>query len=287
MNLFANTKGLDYELLDSGNGRKLERFGTYILDRPEVEAYSSKKQPEIWFQADYRFEQTSPSSGTWHYNDALSDNWLIDYKVGNKSLKFKLELSKFKHIGLFPEQAENWRYLHDAIQKIDDCRFLNLFAYTSAASIVAASAGADVTNVEALKQLSNWSKDNASLNKIENVRWLVEDARSFVKRAIRRGDKFNGVILDPPAFGHGSKGKRWILERHLEELIEDVSKILVPKEFFVIINTYSPKLPEKALLEILQEHLPGNSKIKIDQLSLKNESGASFTTGNLARITSL
>jgi 23S rRNA (cytosine1962-C5)-methyltransferase len=286
MNLFANTDGLDYELLDAGDGRKLERFGPYVLDRPEVEAKGAKKQADLWFQADYRFEQTSPSSGVWHYNDALSDSWLIDYRIGNKTLKFKLELSKFKHIGLFPEQAENWRYLFNAVQQIDDFRFLNLFAYTSVASTVAAAAGAEVTNVEALKQLSNWGKENASLNQIENVRWLVDDARTYVQRSVRRKERYHGIILDPPAFGHGSKGKRWILEKHLEDLIRDLSKIIVPENFFFIINTYSPKMPEQELRKILQNHLPANAQIKIQPLSLKNDSGASFTTGNLGRITS-
>lgn len=287
MNRFANTDGLDYALLDAGDGRKLERFGAYVLDRPEIEAKSPKKQAEIWFQADYRFEQTTSSSGTWHYNDALSDSWLIDYRIGNQSLKFKLELSKFKHIGLFPEQAENWRYLYRAIQQLDECRFLNLFSYTSAASIVAAAAGANVTNVEALKQLSNWARGNASLNHIENVRWLVDDARTYVQRAVRRKERYDGIILDPPAFGYGNKGKRWILERHLDGLIRDISKIITPENFFIIINTYSPKMPELELLKILQNHLPSKSQIKIEQLSLKNESGASFITGNLSRITAV
>jgi len=286
MNLFANTKGLDYELLDAGDGRKLERFGAYILDRPEIEAQGSKKHAGLWLEADFRFEQRSSTDGKWHHHESLPNSWLIEYRIGNHRLKFKLELSKFKHVGLFPEQAENWKYLYERIREIEECRFLNLFAYTSVASIVAAAAGAEVTNVEALKQLTNWSKENASLNQVDQVRWLVDDARSYVKRAIRRKESFHGIILDPPAFGHGSKGKRWILEKHLEELIEDISRLIATPKFFVIINTYSPKMPTEYLREILEYNLPKTCQINMDDLSIQNQSGASFRTGILGRITS-
>lgn len=284
MNLFANTDGLDYELIDSGAGRKLERFGPYLLDRPEIEARGAKKEPEKWADADYTFEQGSANDGVWQHKDGLPESWLIDYKLGTNPLRFKLELSKFKHIGLFPEQAENWRYLHDYIQKNDSPKILNLFAYTSAASIVSAAAGAGVTNVEALKQLSSWARENASLNQIESVRWLVEDARSYVKRAVRRKEKFNGIILDPPAFGYGSKGKRWILEKHFEELISDIINLLYDENSFVIINTYSPKMPAGLLQEILELHFSKKAQISIADLSLKAQSGSSFKTGLLARI---
>jgi len=284
MTIFANTQGLDYELIDSGEGRKLERFGPYLLDRPEVEAQGAKKLSGPWAEAHYTFEQKSASDGVWHYDQALPNSWLIEYHWASKVIKFQLQLSKFKHIGLFPEQVENWKFIQHHLLKNKSSRILNLFAYTSAASIVASESGAEVTNVEALKQLSHWAKQNADLNGIDNVRWLVEDARAYVKRALRREERFHGIILDPPAFGHGSKGKRWILEKHLENLIKDVSNLLVDGTSFVIINTYSPKMPLESLKDILERSFSGKYKLSIDDLSLKAQSGNTFKTGVLARI---
>lgn len=282
--MVADTSGLDYDLIDMGNGRKLERFGSHLLDRPEIEAKGRPMNPDKWAKADFFFKEGKGKKGEWLPKSDKVNSWLIDYQHKQLRLKFKLELSSFKHLGIFPEQVANWKYIADLVKSTSNCRFLNLFAYTSAASIVAAKSGAEVVNVEALKQLSQWSQENAALNNIDDVKWLVEDARAYVKRAIRRGDKFNGVIMDPPAFGHGSKGKRWIIEKHLEELFADVKQILDPEKHFLIINTYSPKMPGSQLMKLLKAHFKLSSDFQLEALGLKSQNGGRLNLGNLARI---
>lgn len=283
----SSTQGLDYELIDAGEGRKLERFGKYILDRPEIEAFGAKSQANLWSKADFYFHEESGKKGSWQKNKpALEEKWNIDYSSQESAFKFGLELSNYKHIGIFPEQVANWNYIETKVGEIENCRFLNLFAYTSAASIVAAKAGAEVVNIEALKQLSAWSKENAALNNVETVKWLVDDVRTYVKRAIRRDEKFQGVIMDPPAFGYGSKGERWIIEKHLRELIVDVKKILDLKQFFIIINTYSPKMPAREFKTMIEKEFRGTQHLNFHTLGLENSQKKQIQLGNLARISS-
>ncbi len=282
-NFLSNTKGLDYEFIDAGEGRKLERFGKYILDRPEIEAKGGKAFKDIWEKADHYFWEEKGKKGDWKSNGNAASTWEIEYSAKGEDLYFKLELSKFKHVGLFPEQVANWQFISKKFDVLSGGRFLNLFAYTSAASIVAAKHGAEVVNVEALKQLSNWSRENAERNGIDNIRWLVEDARAYVNRAVRRAEKFNGIILDPPAFGHGSKGKRWIIERDLELLLESVFKLLDDDRSFLIINTYSPKMPKSELVALMKRF--GNKMTEKEHhiLGLESKSEKQLELGNLLR----
>lgn len=276
----SSTSGLDYELIDIGRGRKLERFGNHILNRPEVEAKSEPSNTDLWSD-NIRFSESKNQKGSW---SEKVEPWMINYQSESITLKFKLEQSAFKHLGIFPEQAYNWQKIERFFQANPGKRFLNLFAYTSAASLIASAAGAEVVSVEALKQLTDWSKENAAINKISNIRWITEDARAFVKRALRRKESYDFILLDPPAFGHGTKGKRWIIEKHLESLMVDLGNLLGDHNSKLIINTYSPKMPIEKLKEILNLSMGKNSSIDFAQLGLESRFKSRLPLGNLATI---
>ena len=206
----------DYELIDCGDFEKLERFGKYITIRPEPQALWDKKLSEReWEKAAYvKFISKNSSSGTWKKLKEMPDRWNIEYAVGSKpssvNLKFRLALTAFKHVGIFPEQAVNWDYIFESVNtmKAETPRVLNLFAYTGAASLAAKAAGADVTHLDSVKQVVTWSRENMELSNLSDIRWVVEDAMTFVKREVKRGKKYNGIILDPPAYGHGTDGEK-------------------------------------------------------------------------------
>ncbi len=282
----SNTSGLDYELLDCGNQRKLERFGTVVLNRPEISAkYKPRLNKDIWESADWYFFEKKGKKGEWKANGTPKNEWNIKYQKENLKLSFQLELTAFKHVGLFPEQAENWQYIQHKLKTIEGKkRVLNLFAYTSAASIVSAACGAEVTNVESVKQIINWGRKNAEINKLEGIRWILEDARKFVKKAVRREDVFEGIILDPPTFGYGSNKERWKIESDLEPLLHDLFKLLNQQDGFLILNTYSPKMPQAKLLTILNQlKHPKLKSREIVNLGLSNPSSQKLTLGLLFR----
>lgn len=240
-----------YELIDFGAGEKLERFGKYTLIRPEPQAVAEPVLSESeWFKlADLHFEQKSNNAGVWHKrNVQVPDRWQIEYQSKNLHLSFRLAQTAFKHIGLFPEQAVNWEYIADRCNTRKGKKVLNLFAYTGGASLAAAASGAEVTHVDSVRQVVTWANDNRELSGIKDIRWLVEDALKFVQREVRRGNKYQGIILDPPAYGIGPNGERWKLEEKINELIKAVAAILDPEDGFLIFNAYSmgfsPLIPE-------------------------------------------
>lgn len=279
------SSGVDYELIDSGGRRKLERFGTLVLDRPESEAEWPIKHPKReWDKADWHFYEEKGKKGTWTNKTNAPENWKINYEYHNVKLDFDLKITAFKHVGIFQEQAENWKFIQRELIKFKgDVKVLNLFAYTGAASIVAAASGAQVTNVDSVKQVLTWGKLNAEINSIENIRWIMEDARKFVKKAIRRGDVYQGIIMDPPAFGHGSKNEMWKIENDLAGLLKDVAQLLHPKRHFFILNTYSPKLPLMKLKNMLRKIDGFPTKYDSMQLGLKSSTGQQLPLGNLVR----
>jgi len=171
----------------------------------------------------------------------MPDRWQIGYQKGKVRLRLRLALTSFKHVGVFPEQAVNWDYIGDSIGLLQATRprFLNLFAYTGAASLAACSAGAEVTHVDSVKQVVTWANENQAHSSLNGIRWVVEDAMKFVKREVRRGSTYQGIIMDPPAYGHGAGGESWKLEKQLNELVGDVLQLLDPQEHFLILNTYS------------------------------------------------
>lgn len=233
----------DYELIDSGDFEKLERFGTYITIRPEPQAVWDKSISDAEWekQAHVKFIAQSSNSGIWKKLKEMPDQWNISYSLGQQKITLRLGLTSFKHVGIFPEQAVNWDFIFESVQKIKDPepKILNLFAYTGASSLAAGVAGAFVTHVDSVKQVVNWAKDNASSSGLDKIRWIVDDAVKFVQREIRRGNKYHGIILDPPAFGHGPDGENWKLERDINDMLKSIKEILHPDEHFLLLNTYS------------------------------------------------
>ena len=222
MKLYYPKYWKDYELIDSGNEEKLERFGEYILRRPEPQAVWSKSLSEKeWKEMAFaRFVQEGSHSGRWDRFKNIPDQWYIKYVYKDMELKFRLGLTGFKHVGIFPEQAVNWNYIYKAVKKINSAKVLNLFAYTGGASLAARAGGADVIHCDSIKNVLNWANHNMQSSRLDNIRWLLEDAFKYVKREARRGNTYHGIILDPPAYGHGPKGEKWKLEDMVNELTE-------------------------------------------------------------------
>ena len=277
----------DYELLDCGNSEKLERFGERILIRPEPQAIWDKGLSEQeWDRlADTRFRARSATTGNWLKKKAsLPDRWHLRYKTPHLDLKFRLALTSFKHVGVFPEQAVNWDFIASSLKKLktSQARFLNLFAYTGGASLAARQAGADTTHVDSIKQVITWGNENMQLSGLDNIRWIVDDAIKFVKREVRRGKKYHGIILDPPAYGHGPKGEKWKLEDHINDLIKEVIRLLDEKEHFLILNTYS--LGFSALVvKNLMESVSGTPP-EIGELYLQAGTGSRLPLGVWGRL---
>lgn len=236
----------DYELIDTGGFEKLERFGNYILSRPEPQAIWDKSMPESeWREmADAHFakEKNNAEKGQWNELKKIPHNWQLEYKnPDGLKMKLNLAMTSFKHIGLFPEQAVNWDYISDTLKSfpIKTPKVLNLFAYTGAASVAAKACGADVTHLDSVKQVVTWSKHNMESSGQEGIRWIVDDAMKFIRREVRRGNKYHGIILDPPAYGRGPDGEKWILEEQINEMLKLCAELLDPDHHFLILNMYS------------------------------------------------
>ena len=251
----------DYELIDCGGCEKLERFGPYCMIRPEPKAIWNKTLPESeWARmAHTRFlpgagfgKAGKEDSGTWTRLRQMEDQWVIRYGgpggPGGPSFRLRLGLTSFKHVGVFPEQADNWEYIYRhtsalvaqaAAQNQPKPRVLNLFAYTGAASLAAKAAGADVTHLDSVRQVVTWAHQNQDLSGLDGIRWVVEDAMKFARREARRGNVYQGIILDPPAYGHGPDGEKWKLDECLNEMMSCVAAILAPRDSFLVLNLYS------------------------------------------------
>ena len=236
-----------YELIDSGGFQKLERFGDFVLARPEPQAIWDKSLSDADWQArahaTFRRDRQSPERGDWQTTPDMRDPWYVSFRQSGLNLTFKLALTTFKHVGLFPEQADNWTYIYSKVNAIAEHvptpKVLNLFAYTGGASLAARQAGADVSHVDAVKPVISWARENMDHSELDNIRWVVEDAVKFVRREVRRGNKYQGIILDPPAYGRGPDGEKWVLEEHLSELLKSCADLLDDSHFFCIINLYS------------------------------------------------
>ncbi len=236
----------DYLLLDSGNGQKFESFSGYKTIRPDPRAIWEPKN-QNW-EADAIFDRNS-SSGRWLYKKQPPKDW----RVGYKNLKFKLKPTDFRHVGIFPEQAVNWDWLSKTING-EPLKVLNLFAYTGAASVAASKSGAKVTHVDSSKGIISWAKENAALSGLlsDAIRWIEDDAYKFVEREGRRDSKYDGIILDPPRFGHGAKGEIWKLQDDLPKLLLEVKKILSDNYKFVLVNLYTADLSAIAIKQLME-----------------------------------
>lgn len=274
----------DYELIDCGDFEKLERFGEVILIRPEPQAVWPKALPEgEWAKRHHiRFRGRSATSGEWiKKQPRLEDRWQIGYKNEQVAIRFRLGLTSFKHVGIFPEQAVNWDYITEKVQTFsaEKPKVLNLFAYTGGASLAARAAGADVTHVDSIKQVVTWANENQELSGLTDIRWVVEDALKFVKRELKRGNKYQGIILDPPAYGHGPKGEKWKLEDHIMEMMREVVQLLDPREHFLILNTYSLGFSSVIVENLIKTAYPLVQNLETGELYLQATEGCKLPLG--------
>ncbi|MCS6818632.1 MAG: class I SAM-dependent methyltransferase [Chitinophagales bacterium] len=281
----------EYSLIDSGNGSKLERFGKIVTIRPEPQAVWAPSLPvEEWQnRADVQFIPTSSNSGKWKKIKPVDDKWTISYS-GSVSFRFILSLTGFKHVGIFPEQAVNWEYIASNIkklrQKFKEPDFLNLFAYTGGASLAARAAGAKVTHVDSIKQVITWANENMRLSGLSDIRWVVEDALKFVRREARRGNKYHGIILDPPAYGHGPEGEKWKLEEKILEMMNTVQQILHEGNCFLILNAYSLGFSALILENLIDEKFR-KKNFESGELYVMDEFGKKLPLGAFVRFSNL
>jgi 23S rRNA (cytosine1962-C5)-methyltransferase len=295
MQLLSPQHWQGYELIDSGDYEKLERFGKYTLRRPEPQAVWRKALPEkewenqtdAWFKKDKgKIAQEGNEKGEWILKPGMPQQWFVTYTYNNMSLRFRLGMTAFKHVGIFPEQAENWKYIYDAVRQIDveQPKVLNLFAYTGGASLAAKAAGADVTHVDSVKQVLNWSRENMEASGLENIRWVCEDALKFVKREAKREKRYQAIILDPPAYGRGPEGERWILEECIAELMDACSQILDKKNAFCVLNLYSMGFSSLIAENLIRDYFPKSSQIESGELFLPDRSGRKLPLSVFCRI---
>lgn len=232
-------KWKDYELIDMGGGEKLERWGNIVLRRPDPQViWPIKKENSIWKNPHGHYHRSNRGGGSWEVKKKYPQEWTIDYK----KLKFKIKPTGFKHTGLFPEQAANWDWMIEKIQNSKrPIKVLNLFAYTGGASVACAYAGAEVCHVDAAKGMVNWAKENLNLSGLgdRKVRFIVDDVFKFVEREIRRGNKYDAIIMDPPSYGRGPKGEVWKIEDKLYEFVELCMEVLSDRPLFFLINSYT------------------------------------------------
>jgi 23S rRNA (cytosine1962-C5)-methyltransferase len=292
-----------YELIDSGNYEKLERFGDFILARPEPQAVWDKSlSEEIWqrkasaiFKKTKGRDQLSPEErGEWHNIKKMPEKWYMDYFQGKSKLKFKLSLSSFKHVGIFPEQASNWKYIEDklSLMKSGDSaiqipKVLNLFAYTGGASLISKANGADITHVDSVKQVISWSRENMEASGLTDIRWVIEDALKFVKREVKRGKKYNGIILDPPAYGRGPDGEKWVLEEGLNELLKNCLELLDENHHFFILNLYSMGFSVVIAETIIRQNYANIQNPEMGELVLQDSFNKKLPLGVFYRFSSI
>ena len=338
----------DYELLDSGAGEKLERFGAYVLARPEPKALWDKTLPEAeWKKLTHtRFSPGAgfgkagkEDSGTWDRFKKMDDQWCIHYPGAQKGLDFdlRLGLTSFKHVGVFPEQAANWEYIYRNVRELASAdvaagrlhpenvgcadptasgspshdaeggtvfrtdrtaghnnplkpKVLNLFAYTGAASLAAKAAGAEVTHLDSVRQVVTWARGNMERSGMDGIRWIVEDAMKFARREARRGNLYDGIILDPPAYGHGPDGEKWKLDECLFEMLKTVSAILKPRDSFMVLNLYSngysAKLGETLVQQAFGLDPDGKGKYQMEsgELALADRFGKALPLSIFVRL---
>ena len=240
----------DYEVIDTSCGEKLERWGRYILLRPDPQViWKTEKTVPEWNRLNGHYHRSSKGGGEWEFFK-LPEEWTISYR----ELNFRLKPFSFKHTGLFPEQAVNWDWCSERIREAGrPVKVLNLFAYTGGATLAAASAGASVTHVDASKGMVTWAKENAAASHLEDapVRWLVDDCVKFVEREIRRGNKYDGIIMDPPSYGRGPKGEIWKIEESIYPFVELAAQLLSDDALFFLINSYTTGLQPAVLSYML------------------------------------
>ena len=261
----------DYELIDADNGERLERWGDIILIRPDPQIiWSEGHRDDRWNKAHAIYHRSNSGGGYWETLKKVPDVWCINYE----DLTFRLKPMGFKHTGLFPEQAVNWSLAQKLIKEANrEVSVLNLFAYTGGATIACLKAGASVTHVDASKGMVSWAKENAIASKVDDrpVRWLVDDCLKFIAREIRRGNKYDGIVMDPPSYGRGPNGEVWKIEQQLDELLYSVAKILSDDALFFLLNSYSGGISPTIINYMVKNIVIGKrgGEVTTDEIGLK------------------
>ncbi|MDO4575120.1 MAG: class I SAM-dependent methyltransferase [Planctomycetia bacterium] len=272
-----------YELLDFGDGRKLERFGAWILDRPSPPAEGfSRRKPELWKRADARFVRKAGLKGVWQFFTKLPPCWLLDETM------FQLELkpTEVGHLGVFHEQADNWRWIYERTKNAGHpLSVLNLFAYTGGSTLACATGGGRVVHLDSAQNIVQWARRNAEVSGLSHapIRWIVEDAMKFVRREIRRGNGYQAIILDPPAYGHGRSGEIWRLDDHLPELLDGCATLTSGHPAWLLFTIHSEGFPPETLRPLFRRYFP-QSRLEILPMNLVTRDGRPLPSGFAVRI---
>ena len=266
MNL-AN-KWKDYEILDMANGEKLEKWGNIVLVRPDPQIiWKDKSFPKLWNSYNAKYNRSKTGGGSWEYKTRLPENWQIKYS----GLTFNIKPMGFKHTGLFPEQAFNWDWMIDKIKSSNrEIKVLNLFAYTGGASVACLLAGASVCHVDSSKGMVSWAKENVLSSGLQDkhIRYIVDDVQKFLEREIRRGNKYDAIIMDPPSYGRGTKGEVWQFEENVFDLVKKSVEVLSEKPLFVLINSYTTGISSTVLENILRLNLKKGGEFSSGEIGL-------------------
>lgn len=284
----------DYELIDSGDFEKLERFGKFILIRPEPQAIWKrvlsdgdwKKMAHARFvrEQNDKFRFTDDVKGGWSRTPQMPESWEVQYQYNDLKITLRLALTGFGHVGVFPEQGCNWNFIYDTVRswRIAKPRVLNLFAYTGAASVVARSAGAEVVHCDASRPGLNWANQNMQINNLTDIRWVYEDALRFVKREVKRGNRYNGIIMDPPPYGRGPEGEKWNLQGQLDEFISLCTRLLEKDNNFFILSMYAVGLSSIVGVNVVKTYLnPAN--LEYGEFFLKSSHDRDLPMGTFLR----
>ncbi len=285
----------DYELIDTGNFEKLERFGRYMTRRPEPQAiWRPSLAEEEWRRlsdASFLRDARSDERGEWRLREGMPSRWTVEYRYRGMRLRMRLGLTSFKHVGIFPEQAANWDFIYDNCLALGGDgrtsapRVLNLFAYTGGATLAARAAGAEVTHVDSVKQVVTWARENMEQSALEGVRWIVEDALKFVQREVRRGNRYDGIILDPPAYGRGANGEKWILEDSIGEMLACCAQLLEPARAFLVLNLYSMGLSSTLARTAVRQAFGAPREEQWGELCFTDRGGKELPLGTYYRFT--
>ena len=258
----------DYQILDMANGEKLEKWNNITLVRPDPQIiWKQKTYPEKWKKADAKYSRSNTGGGAWNYNKKVPSAWQVKYK----DLVFNIKPMGFKHTGLFPEQAVNWDWMINKIKSANkEIKVLNLFAYTGGATVACLSAGASVCHVDSSKGMVSWAKENVTSSGLQDrkVRYIVDDVVKFVNREIRRGNKYDAIIMDPPSYGRGTNGEVWKFEDNIYDLVELCSKVLTDKPLFFLINSYTTGISSMVLENILKLNIHAKGKFSNGEIGI-------------------
>lgn len=278
----------DYQLLDSGNSRKLEQVGPYLMVRPAPQAIWEPKLPRsAWQRADASYERDSSGSGSWQFRGSVKREFDILYS----NLSMRIKLTDFGHLGLFPEQGTNWDWLRDLIRrrqhqtKHRNLHVLNLFGYTGGSSLAASQAGAHVVHVDAAKGVVDWARRNAEISRLQDrpIRWLVDDALKFVKRETRRKNRYQGIILDPPSFGRGPKGEVFKIEDDLLPLLEEIQSLIADDALFILYSGHTPGFTPLVMYNQLETIAPKRGQLELGEMIVMDQQGRPLPSGTYAR----